>query len=202
MAIKAKEKWAAIKASAKPKLIKCGICGKIIIQNSGNHKYCNDCKTESRRRNSKNWRTKNPKQYRALNRKRRLEDPESERKRSRVYCHQNLDKYRIYAHNRRARIEGNGGTHTIQELNNLFKEQDDLCYYCGTSIFRNVRKSYHIDHKLPLSRGGSNDIHNIVLTCPACNWKKRTLTDIEFLSLYEKNEEDTNSGTKVGSTNQ
>jgi 5-methylcytosine-specific restriction endonuclease McrA len=35
-----------------------------------------------------------------------------------------------------------------------------------------LAKGYHVDHRVPLSRGDSNDISNIVLACPHCNLSK------------------------------
>jgi 5-methylcytosine-specific restriction endonuclease McrA len=39
-----------------------------------------------------------------------------------------------------------------------------------------------LDHKLPLSRGGSNTIDNVVPACRPCNQKKHRLTVNEFLA--------------------
>jgi len=36
------------------------------------------------------------------------------------------------------------------------------------------------DHRIPLSRGGSNFIDNIVPACRPCNLRKHTLTEAQF----------------------
>jgi 5-methylcytosine-specific restriction endonuclease McrA len=36
------------------------------------------------------------------------------------------------------------------------------------------------DHKIPLTRGGSDYIENIALSCGPCNFRKHTKTDTEF----------------------
>jgi 5-methylcytosine-specific restriction endonuclease McrA len=36
---------------------------------------------------------------------------------------------------------------------------------------------------VPLSRGGTNDISNIVLACANCNLKKHTKTHAEFIKI-------------------
>jgi 5-methylcytosine-specific restriction endonuclease McrA len=41
---------------------------------------------------------------------------------------------------------------------------------------------FHVDHKTPLSRGGSNWPSNIVCACAECNMKKNAKTAEEFLS--------------------
>jgi 5-methylcytosine-specific restriction endonuclease McrA len=53
-----------------------------------------------------------------------------------------------------------------------------VCFYCESEIEQNKR---HVDHKIPLSRGGSHSIENLVISCASCNLKKGTMTDAEFL---------------------
>ena len=93
----------------------------------------------------------------------------------------NPEKRRALKHNRRARIKGNGGTFTFKELNELFEQQEGFCAYCGELLYSSFDKEVHIDHKIPLSRGGHNDISNIALSCARCNLQKGTKTDEEFL---------------------
>lgn len=54
--------------------------------------------------------------------------------------------------------------------------QFDLCFYCDTFI-----SDFHIEHKIPLSRGGLHSMENIVLSCPTCNLRKGTKTVEEFV---------------------
>ncbi len=49
------------------------------------------------------------------------------------------------------------------------------CAYCGE-----VSAVLQKEHKIPLSRGGSNAAANIVPSCPRCNLRKGSLTDAEF----------------------
>jgi len=69
---------------------------------------------------------------------------------------------------RRARLKNCEGTHTAQDILLQYKRQNGKCYYCQT----NVSKNYHIDHIVPLSRGGSNNPSNLVIACPHCNMSK------------------------------
>lgn len=55
--------------------------------------------------------------------------------------------------------------------------QDARCTYCMGMLTR-----YHIDHKTPVSRGGTNDIANLQLLCPACNLKKSASTHEEYVA--------------------
>jgi hypothetical protein len=56
------------------------------------------------------------------------------------------------------------------------KAQNFLCYYCD----EHINNTYHIDHRLPLSKGGSNAISNLVISCAACNLRKNDKVEEEF----------------------
>lgn len=77
--------------------------------------------------------------------------------------------------NRRARKAGALGRITIEDITKLYNEQNGKCFYCG------IMNKLTQDHKIPLSRGGSNQLDNIVLACQSCNSKKHTKTTEEFL---------------------
>ena len=80
-----------------------------------------------------------------------------------------------YQANRRARKSGNGGSHTLQEWREKCALFANLCAYCGEP------KPLQRDHRVPLTRGGTNDIDNIVPACASCNASKHTKTDREFI---------------------
>lgn len=73
--------------------------------------------------------------------------------------------------NRRARKKKALGSHTSQEIQEQLARQKHKCYYCKTKL-GSKRSSYHADHIVPLSKGGTNYIDNIVLACSTCNLKK------------------------------
>jgi len=54
------------------------------------------------------------------------------------------------------------------------------CKYCGRSV-RHVK--CHVDHIIPLSRGGTNDIDNLCLACQDCNLRK-------YNKIYAKDSKD------------
>jgi hypothetical protein len=87
---------------------------------------------------------------------------------------------RARAHNRRARKRNAIGTHTVEELHQQLKRQKGRCYYCGVKLGKG-RDSWNGDHVVPLSRGGTNYIDNIVISCPTCNYNKST----KFLHEWE-----------------
>ncbi len=54
------------------------------------------------------------------------------------------------------------------------------CIYCGTS------ENITIEHRIPVSRGGTNLPANLAPACKSCNCKKSTKTEFEFKALLSK----------------
>ncbi len=88
----------------------------------------------------------------------------------RDWVHANPDKVRANDHRRRARVQNAEGNHTAADIRKQYKAQHGRCYYKGAHV--KLGDAYHIDHVIPLSRGGSNGPENLVLTCPHCNMAK------------------------------
>lgn len=70
--------------------------------------------------------------------------------------------------NMRALRAGAPGKHTAEDIALQLKSQKGRCWWCGKSI----SGKHHVDHRIPLARGGSNDPGNLVISCPACNQSK------------------------------
>ena len=86
------------------------------------------------------------------------------------------EKVAGYAATSRARRRGASGSHTTQEWLDKCALLGNVCIYCGEA------KPLTRDHKIPLARGGSHDIANIVPACMSCNAKKQAKTATEFLA--------------------
>lgn len=69
---------------------------------------------------------------------------------------------------RRARKRNSVGRFTSRQIEALYAAQDGMCAICSLAL----NGDFHRDHKIALSRGGSNDISNIQLTHARCNLKK------------------------------
>lgn len=89
----------------------------------------------------------------------------------------NKDRHRVYRNNRRARKLNAGGKHSINDVKKLLALQQWMCACCRISI----KESYHIDHIMPLAKGGTNNKENIQLLCPSCNLMKKDKYPIDFM---------------------
>lgn len=67
----------------------------------------------------------------------------------------------------------------------VFKRDKFTCQYCGRTIPDVV---LHIDHIKPVSKGGTNDIMNLITSCSECNLGKgaRELSDDSVIKKQQK----------------
>ncbi len=52
----------------------------------------------------------------------------------------------------------------------IYSRDEGVCQHCGCKV---AHDNFHVDHVVPIVRGGTNDIDNYVLSCPSCNIRKR-----------------------------
>lgn len=100
---------------------------------------------------------------------------ESERARSSLYAKNNPEQRAAVARTRRAREVASGGVHTRDDVAAILKMQKGRCAYCRIKFGK-----YHVDHIMPLARGGSNDRTNLQALCPPCNQTKSAKDPIVF----------------------
>jgi len=105
----------------------------------------------------KTWRKQNPEKVAQYGRSWRRRNPEKVRK-------QWLRGDSI----RRARKLNASGSFTATDIDIQYQKQGGLCWWCG----KELHNKYHIDHVIPLSRGGSNYPENLVCACAHCNLSK------------------------------
>lgn len=56
------------------------------------------------------------------------------------------------------------------------KRQKKVCHWCG----KRCAKDFHIDHIIPLSKGGAHELRNLCIACPPCNLRKSAKDPIDF----------------------
>ncbi len=119
------------------------------------------------------WRQQHPEEHRAELRAYYARDPQ--RRQRQIDASPNRKAVRIaMKHRRRDRAVAGGPSFTYQEWLALVAQYQRCCAYCGAA------GSVQVDHRTPLSRGGTNEIGNILPACARCNLRKHTMTDAEF----------------------
>ncbi len=103
--------------------------------------------------------------------------PEWNRKKSAIYKRNHPERVREWVNTRRGLLANAGGRVTLDEFWTKCDLLEWLCQYCSCVL---TKKTATMDHVTPLSRGGSNDIDNIVPACRSCNARKgnKLLTEL------------------------
>lgn len=94
--------------------------------------------------------------------------------RVRRYRRENPDKVREFAQRRADRKIGRLPYGTLPDLR---EKQRNRCAICGTSL----SKGDHLDHIVPLARGGRHAPDNLQLLCPPCNLHKSDRDPIQHM---------------------
>lgn len=84
-------------------------------------------------------------------------------------------------HRRRAREVLAKGRFSDGDIKRLLVKQNYKCLYCDVD----VSGRYHVDHFIPLARGGTNHPWNLQILCPSCNLRKSAKDPLRFIEeLY------------------
>ena len=97
---------------------------------------------------------------------------------------ENNKDYILLKNNKRKKLI-NSENISQTEINNLLNNNNNQCFYCKIFVKRGI--NLHLDHKVPLNRGGNHHINNLVPSCASCNLRKGTKTAEEFLSIINRN---------------
>lgn len=139
---------------------------------------------------NKEWRKNNPEKYKAIIKRSRVSSigkarvkrykerhkeeiktymREYRRKNKEIINRQNLNRHYLK--------KTNGEKISREQIENLKILQNNRCFYCGQELTK-----YHLDHVIPLKKGGEHRINNIVISCPHCNCSKKAMDSKEFIN--------------------
>jgi len=125
--------------------------------------------------NKKAWREANPRKIAAYSTAYREANAEKIAANRKAWKTSNPEKLALSDNKRRARKLNNGVfSVTGKELKRLYANP---CAYCGAP-------SKHIDHIIPISRGGTHSIGNLVGACAPCNQSK----GVRFITEWKKSQ--------------
>ena len=120
-------------------------------------------------------RRRNPLQVQLESKRRYAKDPEGEKQRYKKYYVSHRAKIVENTRRRRARLLATKTFRITQrEWNRLCQRFDWACAYCGCKTVLTM------DHVVPLIRGGSHGIGNILPACQPCNSSKNKKFLVEW----------------------
>jgi 5-methylcytosine-specific restriction endonuclease McrA len=160
----------------------------------GLNKYCRPCvqeldrarraaNPEKAREHRRAWRAANPEKAREKDRARRAANPEKAREKVRAWKAANPEKKRQQKHRRRARKAANG-VHTVtpRDLARLAAAQ------CAHAHLGGCHGPTHVDHVVPIARGGAHGIGNLQALCARHNISKGDRLEIEVKARHRRQE--------------
>jgi len=115
----------------------------------------------------------------------RLANPERFAARVNEWHRRHPEVHKASANRRRALISKAPGSHSADDISAQYARQKGKCYWrnvnpeCAVSL----NDGYHVDHVVPLSKGGSNGPENLVLACPTCNMQKQATHPMDFAGI-------------------
>lgn len=119
---------------------------------------------------NRHWRESNRDRYLTYHRDYYYKHRERKLQNRKLWTILNREVIRSHNRGRKARLKGASGKHTATDVALQFKSQRGLCWWCGLPL---DPARYHVDHRIPLSKGGSNAAGNICIACPKCNLSKK-----------------------------
>lgn len=88
------------------------------------------------------------------------------------------------AKRRALKLSTEDGTITKESLQQLRELQNNKCYYCECELNFEAKNEVHLDHHIPLSKGGIHSITNVKYTCKSCNVSKSAMMPTSLLLIF------------------
>jgi 5-methylcytosine-specific restriction endonuclease McrA len=141
---------------------------------SGLRPWCNACRKIEHAQDFQKHKTARQ----AKNQKWKERNPGRHNDYVKAYQARNPDKTRANNQVNNARRRGAPGSFIPEDIKRIRRRQRDRCAssWCRTKL----HGLGHLDHIIPLVKGGTNDPHNLQLLCQSCNHKKHGKDPIAF----------------------
>lgn len=189
--------------------VKCrSAFNRCLLRLDGLQPYCRECSRERKREDrskhrdrvreeNKRWRQNhreydrerknsynrmNPEKYRERSRAYHEANRDTHKEQMNAYRRDNLESFAVREANRRASKAKAGGSFTQQEWHDLCAFYDYTCLRCGK---QEPDVKLTVDHVVPLSQGGSNDISNLQPLCRTCNTSKHAKT-VDYRQMFRR----------------
>lgn len=141
--------------------------------------FCPECVADSRKKIKARYREKNREKLREANREyaRRTCDNEArkerERKRAAEWRTANPElarqRRREFYLRHRERLRGTRKSASVKRREAVYARDEATCHLCGGHVAWN---EFEVDHIIPVSGGGSNDLQNLAASHMKCNRRK------------------------------
>lgn len=96
------------------------------------------------------------------------------------YSIENPEAAKVRSELRKKRESGVGSVRAT-DVDILKKKYANRCAYCDAALIN----GFHVDHILPVAKGGGNSIENLALCCKKCNLAKHAKTLEEFYAWMD-----------------
>ena len=141
--------------------------------NEYNHVYYQEHKEESIDR-VKQYYQEHKEERREYNKQYYQEHKEERNKYSKQWRKTNPEKANMHGKKWRAKKAGLEGSHTVADEEHIKKMQG---YKCISPYHDGNNGPLTVDHIVPITKGGRDDVTNLQAICRSCNAKKRTKTE-------------------------
>jgi hypothetical protein len=137
-------------------------------------KYKEDHK-ERIKKQKRDYRKAHPEQTKKNKRDSNKRHPKSSQARVKRYNEKHPEIARLRTRISQMRRRVKMGNFERSDLMAMYEDQEHRCAYCGITLYWSIPNDIHVDHIKPVTKGGTNDIDNLALTCADCNLSKHDL---------------------------
>lgn len=141
---------------------------------------------EAHNERGRRWRHNNPEKARAIsiNTAAKHRKTDKYRETTARWRRQNPEKAKAGYQNRRMRHKAKGESYKVTDslIASIWHKQKGLCLICRISIGESPKDTskYEVDHIWPVSKGGTNEAHNLQCLCRPCNRSKAAKLPHEY----------------------